>query len=482
MKKKSNHISSANNEFNEIVSALDYIKSLDKELSPTFDIFLSSMRVSVFDDILLKPEKRKNKPLLLKIKNFIFYSLKMIKNIKFIFLSNKIEKCDVVFYPVQPTHVEVSVPVINYLLDQGIKVKVVVDREKIYSLFNNHNISPIYLKKFFFSRFIDLDEKSEIISSLSKAAKRDYSDQNYKNKVLDVIKILNSKIDEFIFISATYRLIEKRFKPKVIVVGNDITQVGCVISLLASKNISTHMIMHGQVSGWHAHKYHTANMIHVFGKNSLEALNNYGVNLKNISLSGAPHLSNKIQGNEILSIVRKNGFSKYFLILLSGPGYTVSKDNHKKIINEIRKAAKELKNVMFIFKLHRKDSKFFYSNMPDNVFIYSSVSKRVPKSLSQMIYHSQLIITGGSGAALEAMQLGRSVITIDMMDELNEISFIRDGLTHHVSKSGELLLELNKYLVSDIHSYIKEINLLDIFKRTGGDAAEYIGNKIMRDL
>ena len=487
MKKILKSVSFNNNEIDQIAKTIDQMKPTSKELSNLIPIFLESMKTSVIDDIFLKKsinsQYQSKNLIILKIKKFFFYLFKSLRTFRLLSQNNVINQCDIVFYPVQPTHVLVASPVIHYLINKGIKVEVVVDREKIYHLLKQENIQSIFIKKKNLSLFIDSSLKGEISNALLLLSKANYRDQNYKNRAKDIIEILHNKINSFATILATYRFIESSLNPKVIIVGNDITEVGRAISMLASKNIVTHSIMHGNVSGWNAHKFHSANIIHVFGESSYNSLIDYGINKKNICISGAPHITIPKPNIKISQLLRKKGFSKYILVALSGPGFTVTESNHIKIIDEIRIAANQIKGCLFIIKLHRKDDDKYYNNMPLNVAIFDNTSRYLPQSINEIILQSEAVLTGGSSVGIEAIALNKQVITIDMMEELTEVSFIKHGFTKHVTENGKLSNVISNVFLNDNNGNSKKnLDTSTIFKRTGSEASEFIAKRIIKDV
>ena len=87
-----------------------------------------------------------------------------------------------------------------------------------------------------------------------------------------------------------------------------------------------------------------------------------------------------------------------------------------------------LQNFIFLIKLHPKDDIKYYCSLKDlNNVTFTDYLQEKPDALS-LIYNCNAIITGASAVCLDALQLNKTVISVDPLNELIHFDFL-----HHSS-------------------------------------------------
>jgi len=167
------------------------------------------------------------------------------------------------------------------------------------------------------------------------------------------------------------------------------------------------------------------NLFGVYGKIHLEQLMKVGLKNTKIVVTGAPYLDNNMPP---LSKKRE-----IILVLTSGPGNRISENNHRQIVKLFHETFNAVNGIEIIIKLHPKDNLSFYSGFSwsENVRIIKQQNADQP--IFHWMQNAICIITTASTTALEAMLMNIPVITIDLNDEITNVDFIKENLTHHIT-------------------------------------------------
>lgn len=215
--------------------------------------------------------------------------------------------------------------------------------------------------------------------------------------------------------------------------------------------------MHGLLSDEFIETLHIADKFFIFGEYTRPILTQRGVNPGSILTVGSPYLEYYVSNpqpsgiKEAVLTSNSNG-KKIALVLLSGRGHTTSSVHHEAIIDLLNEVIEKKKNeYYFIFKLHKKDYADYYARLYHNknitgcFAIYSFDHFGGNESIFEWLSFSDLIITGASTTALEAMYLNKPVITIDLMHEYeHETPYIFNGGTYHCTNQEQLLRHLSE--------------------------------------
>lgn len=180
-------------------------------------------------------------------------------------------KAKVIFWPVEPTHIKVQMPVARVITSGNGDHLFVCNRYKVFTELTKEGFSPVYLQKLF--RLGD------------QRIRRDYARLKRTLSALDTVKIPEFPINRdpstiwLVIKSALYvhmlpivktvllteRLLEV-MSPDVLVVGNDLTLEGRIACAKArSSGIPSVCLMHGNAFG-PLHKYHVVDRFLAFGR------------------------------------------------------------------------------------------------------------------------------------------------------------------------------------------------------------------------
>ena len=374
-------------------------------------------------------------------KNFIFYLSHLSKTFLSSFFGKKVinfSSRTIVFWPTEPTHIVQQLPLIKIIKEKNIPYIFLSNRKKIINslrLKGEENILEFpkinYESGMFenFINFVKVVEKELLIDDYSKTLNKLALMDNFKKCFFYMIQSINNA--EFII---------KHFNPRVIFIGNDLSVEGSsAVQFFKSKKIHTASLMHGNISSV-MHRYHNVDKFFVFGKYDKENLMKLGVPKDKVFISGAPYLD-KIKNKKIKikKYLKLDYDQKYILIALSGAGETVSLRHHLKIINYLKMLSLEFPDMQFVVKPHRKDNLDYYSDIKENSnLIIPSPIGDAPKSIFSWLDSCDLVLTGASTVGNESLLKGVPVISMDFMDELNNIDFIKQNVSLHVKDYDSL--------------------------------------------
>jgi CDP-glycerol glycerophosphotransferase (TagB/SpsB family) len=247
-------------------------------------------------------------------------------------------------------------------------------------------------------------------------------------------------------------------KIKFCYVFNDLTFAGRIITDIAKqKGIKTFYIMHGLLSDEFIENLHVCDNYLVFGDYVRDILaGKEGIQQHQIFTFGAPYLNYFIKQQEpeiftkeVKAKIPKD--KKVAIMLLTGPGHSVSAQHHHSIIEAIKEIIKEKSDSFyFIFKLHPKDKVSNFSSLFEDeqlrknfkVYAYNKLDNA--ETIFDWLKVADVVITGASSTALEGMYMGKPIITLDLMHSFdNHTLFITEGGTYHCTNKEELLDAIN---------------------------------------
>jgi UDP-N-acetylglucosamine 2-epimerase len=248
---------------------------------------------------------------------------------------------------------------------------------------------------------------------------------------------------------ANARMALDRYRPQVLVVGNDITLEGrAACRVAAQRGIPTVAFMHGNITGNVLHARHCADRFLLHGERHRQDLLARGLRSEQLVVCGAPHLDDRKAQSRLVDQRLQTTFRiepgrPWILIATSGPGNATSLAHHQQIVNNLARLAIAMPDVPLVVKLHRKDRVEHYQKLLDlganaRVFVIPRGDSRVPYDIFDWLQGCPLVLTGTSTVAVEAMLMDVPVITMDFCDEARGVDFIDEGATLHV-RSGEAL-------------------------------------------
>ncbi|MBX7166508.1 MAG: UDP-N-acetylglucosamine 2-epimerase [Pirellulales bacterium] len=244
-------------------------------------------------------------------------------------------------------------------------------------------------------------------------------------------------------------LLLDRVQPGVIMVGNDITLEGRVISTVAqTRGVATVTSQHGNVAGNPLHGRHLVDRLLLFGEASHRVVRAYGQGEQQLAVTGPTHLDQRPQqSGQVHALVRErlkiDGARPYVLGLLSGARQNFSLRHHLAQVEALAQASAALPDIELVAKLHRVDLTGYYTAAQQRVsgarlHVVAYGAAGYPDKIFDWLQGCRLVITGASTAAVEAMLMQVPVITMDLCNELKGVDFIDAGATWHVRSAADL--------------------------------------------
>jgi len=454
-----------------------------------------------------------NEEALILIKSFITqYELKSIKilesktnireknkidylksKIKHIFLESKREDVtfstssvplDIVFWPTKKTHLDVQIGIYNELLkDDSIKVGLFSSNLEMNSILKKEkNGHSIYLKKVD-SLWVDYKIAPYYKSIIKKA--KELPPLKIKDRILCFNDVLLNAWNDWYWlydytIKITNNLI-KVYTPKYVFTGNNITLVGNIAShILQNKGIGVFCIMHGTMSNYL--EYTQFSYFYLFGKRDKINLIEKGISSSKLIVSGSPKID--------FSIKRKVDKESRFRILvaLSGPGHSIILSHHIEILKLLHEAASYFKEIDFYFKLHKKDKVSYYSDLASlpNVDIYEYGDTSVSSNIYDWIAKSDLVVSGASTSIIDAMIMKVPTITIDLIGDLKNVDFIKEGITLHVTDYDTFVVNVKDVLDENgrfkEHMRITEKYVSEVFEKPKNGTVLFLKEHIKAEV
>ena len=158
------------------------------------------------------------------------------------------------------------------------------------------------------------------------------------------------------------------FRPKLLVVGNDLTLEGRAASRVAAqRGVPTATFMHGSISGNAMQRLHCVDRMLVYSKSHRQALARQGFADERIVVCGAPYLDQRPRQTgqihpELQARLGLHSGEPWILVATSGPGHSVSHQHHQTVIDSIVRLSESLPQVPVVVKLHRKDHPSHYQS------------------------------------------------------------------------------------------------------------------------
>jgi len=248
-------------------------------------------------------------------------------------------------------------------------------------------------------------------------------------------------------------------EPSVLVVGNDITIEGRAGVLTARKQgIQTATLMHGTVAGHAHHRVHLVDCMLTFGTADRAFFLSMGMLPERVQVCGAPYLDERPRQTgklhpDVRRFLGSRAGDPCVLVATSGPGFSISHAHHIQTIEHVMRLSALLPEVTFIAKLHPKDRLSYYqqakAQVPDSrLRMVPHGTRGVPTDIFDWLQGCNIVLTGASTVAREALLMDVPVVTMDFANEVHGIDFIDAEATLHVT-SPEALEASVRSLVAD---------------------------------
>lgn len=299
----------------------------------------------------------------------------------------------------------------------------------------------------------------------------------------DIPTMVNAFCEDTVYTERLAEYLQKlidKIKPQAALIGYDIPTEGRTLTdVLNAKNIPTYMIQHGamaKVDGIFG--THITKNIFVYGEVSKQVLEGSGCKA-NIKIVGAPYLDGLVQKLQMAGS-RQQGKLKV-LVAFSGAGHLTSLEHHKQSIAAIMHIAeKNADTVEFYCKLHPKDNKDFYTAAMEGKTL-KNVFFSLPHSQSKDIFDwalfADIMLTGASTVAIEAMLCRKPVISLDLTGDYKELSFIKEEAVKYITTEADLentieQLAANNYSAFDATNTKAAQYAKQFYGPTDGQAAQ----------
>lgn len=348
------------------------------------------------------------------------------------FKPQKDQKLDIFFWPWQRIHWEYLKPIKNRAQLEGLRVSVSSNNDIVREALKDENSIESNLTRLKRLSFLK-DPKAMFILQESKSLPAFKAKNGRVLKFSDlVIEAFRNHFQLYQETLRSYQSLLRNCNPRALFLGNPSTLVGATVWNQATKDgLKVYSIMHGALNA--DVNYGRSDTFFVFGQKDLEYLQSKSYDTSKVLVTGSPKLDGL---EERLSEKSKD----YVLVAVSGPGHSVSYDNHFKTIELLGTLIAAYPEEKFIVKLHKKDKKKYYSDL----FTYQNLSVLSPQEqgeksdIFEWLASAKVLITGASTSALDAMNLNVPVLSINIDQSLNHFPMIDQGIILSTDEPTEL--------------------------------------------
>lgn len=362
------------------------------------------------------------------------------------------EKIDFLFFISEPTHYNQAIGILKVLKKEKRSFLVVTNKIKIFKQFQKESINVNLIPDTVEYTQKDYSAFNQNIDSYIKQVDSDkILTESDSKRFLNVLE--KSSLPFYKYLEYFTSLVSK-FNPGIVIIGNDLSFFGRILaSICNERKINSIAIQHGTIPFDPIHKYHLANKLYVFGKKSQEVLLSLGIEKEKIQITGAPYLDAKLfdkntrKADKLLKYFKLKSTDKIALVALSGAGQRTSLKHHKKLIETINILAGNFSQYKFLIKLHRKDDIKFYSDLKKfskNIVVKRKIKPAISNDIFDWLKISEVLITGNSAVATEAMLMKKPVLTIDLMNEYPFMDFIQEKASLHSENVDDTIKNFSK--------------------------------------
>jgi len=359
------------------------------------------------------------------------------------------KQIDVLFWPFQKMHLDAQIDIYRSLTANGeLKVGIFSNNKPIADKIIQEKLEDSISMNFSKPNWVDYKSLYFYKDLMLRVEKLPTLEINHITIYFKEILIKSLNVWYWLYVQTVdvFEKIHKKFNPKSIFVGNSITLVGNIIGHLAvKKNIKVFCMMHGRMNDYAT--YCKFDYFYLFGEKDKKNLIKNGIDTSKLIVSGSPKIDIFLKTEKF----KLNNNNRTILVALSGSGHSITEQHHIKILEALYKVALKLINIEFKFKLHKKDKFDYYKklNSLSNVSIFGYENKSVSSNIYDWILEADMLITGASTTALDAMLMKCPVITIDLLGHLKNVEFIKQNVSLHSTNVNELLYNINVILENE---------------------------------
>ncbi len=360
------------------------------------------------------------------------------------------------------THTNVLLPVAGALAEQGKHCRMLACHAKVFADLQRVEPRAVYTMAAWpcavrearregarrAKRLSDLGPWN--VASLPKAPAPGWVEA-VREMVINVLPLVSEAI-------ANARAALDAFRPKVLVIGNDIILEGrAACRVAAAGRVPTAVFMHGNITADPLQALHCADRLLVFGELHHDDLVQQGIPPARIVVCGAPNLDHRPrQTGQIHPLLQSRlGLrpnAPWILVATSGPGHRISHRHHALVIEHLARLSAAIPEVPVVVKLHRKDRLEYYrrglkNSVAPKMIVVPEDASGYPRDIFQWLEGCPIVLTGASTVAVEAMLMDVPVVTMDFCDEIHAVDFIDAGATMHV-RTPEAMVETVREVIA----------------------------------
>ncbi len=374
------------------------------------------------------------------------FKSKIIHHLRFflydveVVMSPHIKEADVLIWPVQLIHLDFLLPVYNALVKLGCNASFINLRDDIEEILANNNASAvkIQLKTKYKITYTNIRRGIRLLRIIKKA-------KSYNKANPYFSRYVEQALYNFFYWEIYSKAFElsKNFNPKYHLLGYEFSVVCRSVNQIANQlSIQTGNIQHGAIN-YNLSGFSICKQQFIWDKLTYEYLRKSGLN-NELYITGSPgskHFASSNEcTNEIISENIKTNFKQIFLVCFSGPGHNVTAGGHILNLKHLQLIIEKSDDAYFIIKLHPKDNTDYYNTIRSlkNVMIVDREHINYVNPIGEFINISDCIITGASTVSIEALLNGKTVIAIDLKNELLHLEFLRNNMIYYCNSPDKV--------------------------------------------
>lgn len=286
-------------------------------------------------------------------------------------------------------------------------------------------------------KILVLSTKPSLLASIPSAHKRKalllgFKKTNFKAPIAhEMVSLIQRNLPKLNYLYHAIQPYLNNTQLNYVLIGNDNTSEGRLVAKMAQqKNIPTGSIQHGSMNRINPlHGRSVVDQFFVYGEKPKQELVFLGKPAAQIVVKGWPLQTSFHQRKA----TTWKGFEQPTVVLtFSGPGHGTTEAHHMKCIELVTTLQLEL-NCQVCIKLHPKDNANYYTSLqPDKTLLWTNADlQQMGIGFHDVVQQAQLVITGASNSALDALLMQTEVITLDLMQAYRDVDFVQDGLVHY---------------------------------------------------
>jgi hypothetical protein len=432
---------------------------VDSLLTPAFLAVLAASREALF-----APRPSKRNGVYRTLHNRLFEMKSRFLHRRAIRLASLPRPTQILLWPRDRVHIPNTVAVARALALRGAEVRIVTCQPHISHLVIAAGMDPYFLPTLWDRELPTVDRwigqrTQELLSRDDFPLLADAPANDLRPQALR--QVLIQGVESVVFAVNNAQRALSAFAPRLLIVGNDITVEGRVAARVAhEQNVYSVTQTHGLIFESPMNARHIVDKLLTLGERGLATIAHSGFPSERLVIGGAPALDQRpvptrLPVREISARCGVSKGQKYFLVLTSGPGHSVSLFHHLECVRNLMRLSAAYPQAFFVAKLHPKDDYHYYENLqreiPDaKLQVVPHATPGYPTSILEWMQGAAAILTCASTSATEAMLMDVPVITMDFMNEIDRVDFIRNGATDHVTSYEELTQAVERVLRGDV--------------------------------